>query len=158
MIHDITINNDFTERNNALNINIDNLLSVVSKSNFTEIFLTECELYDRYNSPDKELDEIVLTGDAFRRSMKRYHLDTLEPVRNHCDRCGNEIDIKLWNLSLASNEFALCKNCSDYLDKEFSNDLESDETMFIKPWDFSLNETIYGINYQNRIREVLLWD
>lgn len=156
MIHDITINSDFS-KNNTRDIKID--LFGYYKNNFSHRFLEDCERYDKKNGysifeSKEEENEIILTGTANQRLCKRHYFND---ENNCCYCCGGDIDIKLWNLKLTDNKPSLCSKCNTRLDDEFN----VIPTMVIKPWN-NLNDTVEDIKdkveHKRRIKDLFLWD
>ena len=101
-------------------------------------------------------EEVVLTGTASDRDLKRYCLDAEGDCKSICDRCGRDIGNKPWD----PVKYAICKSCESVLEsmksEEFRDtlDLIVDEdfnTRRIKPWDFRGER-------ENLLDNPLLWD
>lgn len=158
MIHDITINSDFT-KDKERHFSID--IFGYHKNNFIERFLDKCNRYDRKNGNDffeseKEKNEIILTGTALKRRHKQYYL---KDINNCCYCCGNDIEIKLWDLKLNLNDgnLTLCRECNTRLTNKY-NDLP---TIVIKPWnnlDITIENIKYKAEHERRIKDLFLWD
>lgn len=110
-------------------------------------------------------NELVLTGDAETRHMKRYCID-YEQDANMCDCCGCNINKKPWDFKKTTK---LCDACEKFLEitqeKDFWDNQDvvvgEDRQGFItkrqKPWDLNYNvqDTIIERQATNN---VLLWD
>lgn len=73
MIHDLTANSDF-ERPIWLGLNLNSIVVSISS-------------HERDSDLSEPYEEVVLTGSAEDRNLKRYILD-YDDQKNMCDRCG----------------------------------------------------------------------
>lgn len=108
---------------------------------------------------DKSCDEIVLTGTAGERQVKRYIVDYESDDKNICDCCGGVIRTKPWDYE---NFQTLCPSCEEYLNEQYGekpdetllkriDDIDFD-TRITKPWDMYMPER------EQAVDNVFLWD
>ena len=95
-VHDLTSTRDFSENRS---FNLPKFLQLI-----------EHNIDTSYTSPEKE---VVLTGDAETRKMKRYCID-YENDGNICDCCGCDINKKPWDFKKTSK---LCDACEKFLER-----------------------------------------
>lgn len=143
MIHDLTANSDF-ERPIWVGLNLNRI--VVSMSS-----------HERDSDLSEPYEEVVLTGSAEDRNLKRYILD-YDDQKNMCDRCGAPIRIRPWDYGKYGG---LCPKCTKDLEeyvsrKRYGNMRLSSESdvrrMVYKPWNMDEFEIVRETDY------VLLWD
>ena len=91
-IHDLTLGGDFSQ-----------------KSSFSFPNFLRRETIQSEETPPNE--EVVYTGDAETRRMKKYIVD-YETDKNICDCCGLPIDNIPWHFVLTK----LCKPCETFLE------------------------------------------
>ena len=135
MVHDLTSNRDFGRR---------------------PIRLGRITLNKDPEDLSSPYGEVVLTGTADDRELKRYCLDAETDCKNICDCCGRYIGNKPWDLI----KYTICKQCEIALEIMKSEetrdtlDLVIDEnfnTRRVKPWDFPEEREIFTNN-------PLVWD
>lgn len=143
MVHDITQDFDFSNEN-LIEVDIFNELSKISTtSRIINIVDKDTDLsYGEY--------EVIYTGTTDERKLKQEYDNIINHHKYYCDRCGDVIDIKLWNLGTNNNCVSLCQKC----------DKELEESMNIKQGinkPYNIDKDINSL-YETDAREIFLWD
>lgn len=138
MVHDLTADKDFQQNTD------------------TYMFLQIVRQIEKINSKSDDLtspeQEIVLTGTAYDRELKRYTLDCQSDHRNMCDCCGASINMKPWDFESVKT---LCPQCDAWLEETQGMENPNNNALTVriaKPWDIADSER------ENPIDNVLLWD
>lgn len=133
MVHDLTANLDFTDKNDReLKIDLDS------------DYLVELDLA-----------ELVYTGSPSDRYLKRL-LNSDEVLDNNsCHRCGRKIIEKLWEFSMYDNILCLCPICDKELSEENSDRhsvFNKNKALFNGLFKFADND------FDRPIDNIFLWD
>ena len=143
MVHDITQDFDFSNEN-LIEVDIFNELSKISAtSRIINIVDNDTDLsYGEY--------EVIYTGTTDERKLKQGYDDIDNYHKYYCDRCGDVIDIKLWNLGTNDNCISLCQKC----DKELEESMNIKQGIN-KPYNIDKNSISI---YETDAREIFIWD
>lgn len=143
MVHDITQDFDFSNEN-LIEVDIFNELSKMSAtSRIINIVDKDTDLsYGEY--------EIIYTGTTDERKLKQEYANIINHHKYYCDRCGDVIDVKLWNLGTNDNCISLCQKC----DKELEESMNIKQGIN-KPYNIDKNSISI---YETDAREIFIWD